>query len=58
MLGSSKLKEIADDDIKSNENGRKFSKRVGNTVGRGEIDCYAQFLLFPQCFQTTYTADT
>ena len=33
-------------------------KRVENTVGKGEIACYEQFLLFPQCFQKTYTADT
>ena len=24
---------------------------VENTVGKGEIACYKQFLLFPQCFQ-------
>ena len=29
-----------------------------NTVGKGEIDCYEQFLLFSQCFQKTCTADT
>ena len=47
----SKLKKFADDKFKFNENGRKFSKRVENTVGKGEIACYEQFLLFPQCFQ-------
>ena len=26
-------------------------KRVENTVGKGEINRYEQFLLFPQCFQ-------
>ena len=35
-----------------------FSKRVENTVGKGEIARYEQFLLFPQCFQRTFTADT
>ena len=29
----------------------KLSKRVENTVGKGEIARYEQFLLFPQCFQ-------
>ena len=29
----------------------KLSKRVENSVGKGEIACYEQFLLFPQCFQ-------
>ena len=28
-----------------------------NTLGKGEIACYKQFLLFPQCFQKTCTAD-
>ena len=28
-----------------------FSKLVQNTVGKGEIARYEQFLLFPQCFQ-------
>ena len=55
---SSHLNEIADDNFKFDENGRKFSKRVENTVGKGEIARYEQFLLFPQCFQKTCTADT
>ena len=29
------------------ENGRKLSKRIENTVGKGEIARYEQFLLFP-----------
>ena len=32
------------------KNGRKLSKRVENTVWKGEIARYEQFLLFPQCF--------
>ena len=48
---SSKLKEFADDNFKFDKNGSKLSKRVENTVGKGEIACYEQFLLFPQCFQ-------
>ena len=36
----------------------KFSKWVKNTVGKGEIARYEQFLLFPQCFQKACTADT
>ena len=46
-----KLKEFADDNFKFEENGRKLSKRVENTVGKGEIARKEQFLLFPQCFQ-------
>ena len=49
---------FADDNIKFNKNGRKFSKRVENTVGKGEIAGFEQFLLFPQCFQKSCTADT
>ena len=51
ILDSSKLKEFADDNFKFDENGRKLSKRVENTVGKEEIALYEQFLLFPQCFQ-------
>ena len=40
------------------ENGRKFSKLLENTVGKGEIARYEQFLLFSQCFLKTCTADT
>ena len=58
ILDTSKLKELADDNFKVHENGRKFSKWVENTVGKGEIARYEQFLLFPQCFQKTFTTDT
>ena len=54
----SKMNEFADDNLRYYENCRKFLKRVKNTVGKGEIACYEQFLLFPQCFQKTCTADT
>ena len=50
-LDSSKLKEFADGNFRFDENGRKLSKRVENTVGKGEIAHYEQFLLFPRCFQ-------
>ena len=35
-----------------------FPKRVENTMGKGEIARYEQFLLFPQCFQKTCIIDT
>ena len=57
-LDSSKLKEFAEDNFKFDENGRKFFQWVENTVGKGEIARYEQFLLFPQCFLKTYTAHT
>ena len=47
ILDASKRKEFADDNFKFDENGRKLSKRVENTVGKGEIARYEQFLLFP-----------
>ena len=56
-LDSSKPNEFADNNFKVDENGRKFSKHVGNTVGKGEIACYTQCLLYPQCFQKACTAD-
>ena len=46
-LPSSKLKEFADHPFKFDENGRKFSKRLENNVGKGEIAHLEQFLLFP-----------
>ena len=58
LLDFSKLKEFADDNLNFDENIRKLSKRVENSVGKGEIARYEQFLLFPQCFQKTCTADT
>ena len=58
ILDSSKLKEFADKNFKLDENGRKFFKQLENTVGKGEIARYEQFLHFPQCFQKTYTAET
>ena len=45
------MKEFADDNFKFDENGRKLSRWVENTVGKGEIARYEQFLLFLQCFQ-------
>ena len=57
-LDSSKLKGFADNNFKFYENGRQLKDWVENTVGKGEIARYEQFLLFPQCFQKTCTADT
>ena len=54
-----------EDNFKFHENGRKFSKRIENTVGKGifennvekgEIARNEQFLIFTQCFQKTFTA--
>ena len=40
------------------ENGRKFSKWIENTVGKGEIARFEQFLPFPPRYQKTFPADT
>ena len=52
------MKEFADDHFRFDENGRKFSNWLENTVGKGEIACNKQFLVFPQCFQKSCTAYT
>ena len=46
----SKPKEFADDNFEFDKKGRELSKRVENTMGKGEIARYEQFLLFPRCF--------
>ena len=46
-LDSSKLQVFAGGNFKLGENGIKFSKRVENTVRKGEIARHEQFLLFP-----------
>ena len=45
------MKDFADDNFKFDKNGRKLSKLVENTVGKGEVARYKQFLFFPQCFK-------
>ena len=52
------MNTFADNDFKFKEICRKFSKWLENTVGKGEIAHYEQFLIFLQCFQKTCTADT
>ena len=45
-----KTERVADDNFEFDEYGRKFSKRVENNAGKGEINRNEQFLLFPHCF--------
>ena len=47
---------FADDNFKFDENG-KYSKRVENTMGKGEIARNEQFLLYRLCFEKTCAAD-
>ena len=51
-LDSSKLKEFADNNFKIYENGRKFSKWVENTVGKGDIAHYENIVFKRLVLQT------
>ena len=55
---SSKLKDFPDNIFKVDQNGRKSIQMGRKHCGKGEIACYKQFLLLPQCFQKTCIADT
>ena len=48
------MNQFAFNNFKFDENGRKLSKKVENTLEKGDIACYKQFLLLPLCFQNTY----
>ena len=52
-----KLKAFAEDNFIFVEKGKGFCKRVENTVAKGDTAHHEQFLLFPQYFQKTSTAD-
>ena len=52
------MKVFTDDYFKFDKDGGRFSKRLENTVGKGEIARNEQFLLFPRCFQKSLSADT
>ena len=52
---SPKLRDSADDNFKFGENGGQFPNKVENTVRKGEIALYDQFLLLPLCFLKTCT---
>ena len=51
ILDSPKLKEFAADNFEVDENGGKFSERVENAVGKGEIARDEQFLLSHRVFK-------
>ena len=50
ILDCSGLKQFEDDIFKFDENSRKFSKQVENTVGKGKLLVTSNFS-FSQCFQ-------
>ena len=45
------MKEFTDHNFEFEENGKKLSKQVENTVGKGEIARYEQFLLSHSVFK-------
>ena len=47
------MKEFTEDNFKFDKSNKMFFKWVENTVGKIEIACLEEFLLFPQCFQKT-----
>ena len=57
ILGSSDSAENRNMMTKICTNWVQLSDRVQNIVGKEEIACYEQFLLFPQCFQKMSVAD-
>ena len=48
---SSKLKEFADDNSKFDENGRKFSKWIENTVGKKKLLITSNFFFALSVFK-------
>ena len=58
MLDSSKLKKFVDNNFKFDENGGNSQKGWKTSWEMEKKPCYEQFLLSPQCFQKTCTADT
>ena len=51
FLDFSKPKEFADDNFKFDDNGRRFSIQLENTVGKGEIARYKQFIFSHSVFK-------
>ena len=56
ILDPSKLEEFTDNNFQFDENGRKFSKQLENTVVKGEI-AHEQFLLFQVFSKDLYCRD-
>ena len=57
ILDTSKLKEFADDNFKFDENVRKLSKWVENTVGNREISPYT-FTLTDFSYESLWIANS
>ena len=57
-LTLSQMTNFAGDNFNFDVMAESSSKCVENTVGKGEIARYEQFLFFPLCIQKTDSADT
>ena len=57
ILGFSDLAANKDMMSKYGQIEIQLSNLVENIKGKGEIACYKQFLLFPQCFQKVSVVD-
>ena len=55
LLDWLKLKAFADDNLNESSKLKFALGRVENIVEKGENAGYQHFLLFPQCFQRSYT---
>ena len=55
---SSKLTGFADDNFEMEEYGRKFSKRVVNTVGKEKLLLTSNFSFFHSVFKRAFFSDT
>ena len=57
ILHRSKLKAFADDKMNVAQKLKFFYGKIGNRniVGKGENAGYQHFLLFPQCFQKSFS---
>ena len=55
ILGLPKLKAFADDKLNVTKNVKVVFHRIENIVGKEETAGYQHFLLFPHCFQKTFS---
>ena len=55
ILDQSKLKAIADEKLKVIQLAKFVLDKTENIVGKEENAGYKHFLLFPQCFQNTFS---
>ena len=58
ILDWSKLKAFVDDNSNVSRKLKLALGKVENIVGKGENAGYQHFLLFPQCFQKSYTPES